>query len=63
MTKTNKKERLNACIDRFVDSADILADDIYSLLDNHNITKARIAKDLDSFENKILSLKNALKFY
>ena len=28
MTKTNKKERLNACIDRFVDSADILADDI-----------------------------------
>ena len=61
--RINKKERLQTAVDKLEDTYDKVSDDLYSLIQNNNISKAYIAKDIDTFKNQLQYVEKILKIY
>ena len=61
--RINKKERLQTAVDKLEDTYDKVSDDLYSLIQNNNISKSYIAKDIDTFKNQLQYVEKILKIY
>ena len=61
--RINKKERLQTAVDKLEDIYDKVSDDLYSLIQNNNISKSYIAKDIDIFKNQLQYVEKILKIY
>ena len=61
--RINKKERLQTAVDKLEDTYDKVSDDLYSLIQNNNISKSYIAKDIDIFKNQLQYVEKILKIY
>lgn len=59
--KLTKKQRLERALYRWTDTADIVEDDIISFIEEHNIEKQQIAKDVDSMKSKFKYLEMIIK--
>ena len=58
-----RKNRLEEAMWKFTDAVDILKDDVLNLIDNNNIPRTKISKDMDNIKVKLITLKNNLKVY
>ena len=61
--RINKKERLQTAVDKLEDTYDKVSDDLYSLIQNNNISKSYIAKAIDIFKNQLQYVEKILKIY
>lgn len=61
--RINKKERLQTAVDKLEDIYDKVSDDLYSLIQNNNISKSYIAKDIDIFKDQLQYVEKILKIY
>lgn len=59
----DKKQQLNLAYQKWVNAVDDIQDDIESLLEGRNITKAHIADDMWKMKAKLQTLEINLKTY
>lgn len=58
-----KKERLEKALYNWLDTTDIVQEDVLNLIDKNNVSKSTIAKHIDTMKNKLITLENNLKKY
>ena len=59
----DRRNRLETALYKWLETTRVLEDDIIKLIDNNNIPRKQIAKDMDIMESKLMVLKNNLKNY
>lgn len=59
----DKKERLEKSLYNWLDSTDKVQEDILNLIDKNNVSKSKIAKNIDTMKNKLRNMENILKEY
>ena len=59
----NRRERLENAFYKWVDEVEEVKGDIVQLIENNNISKSRIAKDVEKMKNKFMTIERNLKKY
>ena len=57
----NKREHLEKALYNWLDEIDNVQKDIEELIENNNIPKSRIAKDIGKMKNRFMTVQNNLK--
>lgn len=64
MTDYNdKKERLERALYNWLDTIEVIEQDILDLIDHNNVSKSTLAKHIDTMKNKLITLENNLRRY
>ena len=61
--KKDKKERLEDNLYKWLDSVELVEEDIETLLNYKNIAKSKIAKDVDIMKQKLRTVEDLIKRY
>lgn len=58
-----KRDRLEKALYNWLDATDVVQENVLSLIDKNNVTKATIAKYIDIAKDKLATLESNLKKY
>lgn len=58
-----KRDRLEKALYNWLDATDVVQENVLSLIDKNNVTKATIAKYIDIAKDKLATLESNLKTY
>lgn len=59
----DKKENLEKALFNWLNTTDIIQEDILNLIDKNNVAKSTIAKHIDVMKNRLITLENNLRKY
>lgn len=63
MSEDEKKEKLEKALYSWLDTIEIIEQDILDLVDHNNIAKSKIAKHVSDMKLKLRTMENILKYY
>ena len=58
-----RRNRLETALYKWLESTEIIENDVINLIDKNNVSRSKISRDMDNMENKLMVLKNNLKNY
>ncbi len=58
-----KKENLEKALYNWLNTTDVIQEDVLNLIDKNNVSKSTIAKHMDTMKNRLVTLENNLRKY